>query len=159
MTPAKTQGTDAALTTAPNIEATLLTEEQQVQWDAEDLVKALKEANRKREDLAKKRWDAQVAREKREAEQREADMKVRGKLLANAAVAEVWRRFVRQVDKARLVAEKLQAEWDALRSLHKVRMRLGVSVSFFSLLLEAEKRVGNCCTRECSGGIVKTQGM
>ena len=41
--------------TAPDIEATLLTEEQQVQRDAEDLVKALEEANRKRKDLVKKR--------------------------------------------------------------------------------------------------------
>ena len=89
LTPAKTQGTDAAVTTAPDIEATLLAEEQQVQWDVEDLVKALEEANRKREDLVKKRWDTQVVREKCEAEQHEADVKVRGKLLANAAVAEV----------------------------------------------------------------------
>ena len=60
MTPAKTQGTDAAVTTAPNIKATLLAEEQQVQWDVEDLVKALKEANHKCKDLAKKQWDVQV---------------------------------------------------------------------------------------------------
>ena len=131
LTPAKMQGADAAVTTAPNIEATLLTEEQQVQWDAEDLVKALKEANRKREDLAKKRWDAQVAREKCEAEQREADMKVRGKLLANAVVAEVGRWFVHQADKARLAAEKLQAEQDTLRLPQKVQMKLGVSNSPF----------------------------
>ena len=149
---------DTAATTAPDIEATLLAEEQQVQQDAEDLVKPLEEANHKREDLTKKRQDAQVAREKREAEQHEAYGKVRGKLLANAAVAEVRRQFVRQADKARLVAEKLQVEWDASRSLRKVWMRLGVSVSFFSLLLEAEKHVGNRCTRECGGGIVKMQG-
>ena len=133
MTPAKTQGTDAAVTTAPDIEATLLAEEQQVQRDAEDLVKALEEANRKREVLAKKRWDAQVAREKHEAEQREADAKVRGKLLANAAVAEVRRRFVHQADKVRLAAEKLQAEWDTLWSPRRVRMKLGVSFSLFLL--------------------------
>ena len=112
LAPAKTQGADTAATTAPNIEATLLAEEQQVQWDTEDLVKALEEANRKRE----------------------VDAKVRGKLLANAAVAEVRRWFVRQVDKARLAAEKLQAEWDASRSPCKVRMRLGVS-AFFSLVI------------------------
>ena len=86
------------------------------------------------------------------------DAKVRGKLLANAVVAEVRRRFMRQADKARLAAEKLQAEWDASRLPRKVRMRLGVSASFFSLLLEAEKHVGNRCTRECGGGIVETQG-
>ena len=124
----------AAATTAPDIAATLLAEEQQVQRDTEDLVKALEEANRKREDLAKKRRDAQVAWEKREAEQREAELKVRGKLLANAAVAEVWRQFVHQVDKVRLAVEKLQAEQDVSRSPRKVRMRLGVS-AFFSLII------------------------
>ena len=158
MTPAKTQGADTAVTTAPDIEVTLLAEEQQVQRDADNLVKALEEANRKREDLAKKWRDVQVTRGKRKAEQHEADAKVRGKLLANAVVAEVRRRFVRQADKARLVAEKLQAERDVLRSPCKVWMRLGVSVSFFSLLLEAEKCVGNRFTRECSGRIVETQG-
>ena len=69
--------------------------------------------------------------EKCEADQREADAKVRGKLLANAAVAEVRCRFVRQADKARLVAEKLQAERDMSRSPHKVWMKLGVSNSLF----------------------------
>ena len=54
ITPVKMQGTDVAATTAPNIEATLLAEEQQVQRDADDLVKALEEANRKHEDLTKK---------------------------------------------------------------------------------------------------------
>ena len=134
LTPAKTQGMDMAVTTAPDIEAMLLAEEQQVQRDAEDLVKALKAANRKREDLAKKRRDAQVAREKCKAKQHEADAKVRGKLLANAAVAEVQRQFVRQADKARLAAEKLQAERDASRSPRKVRMRLGVSAFFFFVI-------------------------
>ena len=134
ITPVKTQGTDAAATTSPDIEATLLTEEQQVQQDAEDLVKALEEANHKREDLAKKQRDAQVGREKHEAEQREADAKVRGKLLANAAVAEVRHRFVCQADKARLAVETLQAERDAARSPCKVRMRLGVS-AFSSLVI------------------------
>ena len=128
------QGADTAVTTAPDIEVTLLAKEQQVQRDAEDLVKALEEANCKCEDLAKKRRDTQVVREKCQAEQCEADAKVRGKLLANAAVAEVQRRFVRQADKARLVAEKLQAERDVSRSPHKVRMRLGVS-AFFSLII------------------------
>ena len=134
LAPAKTQGADAAATTAPDIEATLLAEEQQVQRDVEDLMKALEEANRKHEDLAKKWRDAQVVQEKREAEQHEVDAKVRGKLLANAAVAEVQRWFVRQADKARLVAEKLQAEWDAAQSPRKVQMRLGVS-AFFSLVI------------------------
>ena len=134
LAPVKTQGVDAGAATAPNIEATLLAEEQQVQRDAEDLVKALEEANCKCEDLAKKQRDAQVAREKREAEQCEADAKVRGKLLANAAVAEVRRRFMRQVDKARLAAEKLQVERDALRLPCKVWMRLGVSAFLFLVI-------------------------
>ena len=122
MTPAKMQGMDAAVTTAPDIEVTLLAKEQQVQRDAEDLVKALEEANHKREDLAKKRQDVQVAREKHEAEQCEVDMKVRGKLLADAAVAEVRCWFVCQADKARLAAEKLQAERDASQLPRKVRI-------------------------------------
>ena len=134
LAPVKTQGADAAATTAPDIEVTLLAEEQQVQWDVEDLVKALEEANHKCEDLTKKRRDAQVAWEKHEAEQCEADVKVRGKLLANAAVAEVRHRFVCQADKARLAAEKLQAERDVSRSPCKVWMRLGVS-AFFSLVI------------------------
>ena len=134
LAPVKTQGVDTGAATAPDIEATLLSEEQQVEWDAEDLMKALEEANHKHEDLAKKRRDAQVTCKKCKAEQREADVKVRGKLLANAAVAEVRCRFMRQVDKARLVAEKLQAEWDAAQSPCKVQMRLGVS-AFFSLVI------------------------
>ena len=128
------QGTDAAVTTAPDIEAMLLAEEQQVQQDAEDLVKVLEEANRKHKDLVKKRRDAQVAWEKCEAEQREVDAKVRGKLLTNAAVAEVRRRFMCQADKARLAAEKLQAEQDASRLPCKVRMRLGVSAFLFLVI-------------------------
>ena len=131
ITPVKVQGTDVAATTAPNIEVTLLAEEQQVQQDADDLMKALEEANRKHKDLVRKQQDTQVAREKREAEQREADMKVRGKLLANAAVAEVQCQFMRQADKVRLAVEKLQAERDASQLPHKVRMKLGVSVSLF----------------------------
>ena len=131
ITPAGTQGANAAAATAPNIEATLLAEEQQAQRDTDDLVKVLEDVNHKREELANKRQDAQAAWEKREADQHEADAKVRGKLLANAVVAEVRRRFVRQADKARLVAEKLQAEWEASQLPRKVQMRLGVSDSFF----------------------------
>ena len=104
------QGTIAAVVTVPNLENALLTEEQQAQQDADNLVKALEEANRKCADLANKCRDAQATWEKCEAEQREADVKVRGKLLANAAVAEVWHQVVLKADKARLAAEKLQAE-------------------------------------------------
>ena len=158
VTPTGTQGADAAAVTVPNIEATLLAEEQQVQRDADDLVKALEEAKRKCEDLVNKRRDAQVAREKREAEEREADVKVRGRLLANAAVAEVQCRFLRQAEKVRMVAERLQAEREAAQSPRKVRMRLGVSISFSSTWLDAEKSAGDRCACERGGGIVETEG-
>ena len=134
ITPTGAQGADAAAITAPDIEATLLTEEQQVQRDADDLMKALKEANRKCKDLTKKRWDVQVTREKREVDQCEADTMVRGRLLTNAVVAEVWCQFLHQADKAQLVAEKLQAEREVSWLLPKVRMRLGVSVSLFPFI-------------------------
>ena len=107
---ANMQGTIAAAVTAPDLENMLLTEEQQVQRDADDLVKALKEANHKCTDLMNKCQEAQAAWEKCEAEQCEVDAKVRGKLLANAAVAEVQHQVMRKADKARLAAEKLQAE-------------------------------------------------
>ena len=159
ITPAGTQGADAAAVTVPDIEVTLLAEEQQAQWDADDLVRALEEAKRKREDLASKRRDAQVAREKRKAEQHEADAKVRGRLLANAAVAEVRRRFLRQAEKARMAAEKLQAEREAAQSPRKVRMKLGVSISLSSPLLDAEKSVGDRCARERGGGFIEAEGV
>ena len=136
----------------------MLAEEQQAQWDVDDLVKALEEAKCKCEDLANKRRDVQVAREKREADQRELDAKVRGKLLANAAVAEVRRRFLRQAEKARMAAEKLQAEREAAQSPRKVRMKLGVSISPSSPLLDAEKSIGDRCTREHGGGFVEAEG-
>ena len=98
----------------------LLAEEQQAQQDTDDLVKALEEANYKCEELVNKRRDAQATWEKREVEQHKMDVKVRGKLLANAAVAEVWRWVVRQADKVRLAAERLQMEWEVSRSPWKV---------------------------------------
>ena len=133
-------------------------EEQQAQRDADDLVRALEEAKHKREDLANKRRDAQVAREKREADHREADMKVRGRLLANAAVAEVRCRFLRQAEKARMVAEKLQAEREAVQLPRKVQMKLGVSIFPSSPLLDAEESVGDRCACERGGGIVEAEG-
>ena len=73
---------DAAAVTAPDIEESLLAEEQQAQRDADSLVKALEEANWKRVVLANKRRDVQVAREKREAEQRDVSFtSVLGELL------------------------------------------------------------------------------
>ena len=127
ITPAKMPGADVAAVTAPDIEVMLLAKEQQAQQDADNLVKALKDVNHKREDLANKRQDAQAAWEKHEAEQHEVDVNVRGKLLANAAVAEVWHWFLHQANKARLVAEKLQTEREASWSPRKLQMKLGVS--------------------------------
>ena len=160
---------DAAAVTAPEIKVTLLTEEQQVQRDADNLVKVLEDMNCKCEDLVNKRQDAQAAWEKREADlckadqceadQREVAVKVRGKLLATAAVAEVRRWFMCQANKARLAAEKLQMEWEASQSLRRVWMKLGVNIFLFSSSLEAEKSVGNHCARECGGGIVEAKGM
>ena len=134
ITLANTQGMDMAAITTPDIEATLLAKEQQAQRDADDdLVKVLEEVNCKCEDFANQRWDMQAAGEKGEVDQCEVDTKVGGKLLANAVVADVWRWIMHQAEKARLVAEKLQTEWEALRSPRKVRMKLGVSAlpSFF----------------------------
>ena len=122
---------DAAAVTAPDIEATLLAKEQQVQWEADDLVKALEDMNCKHEDLVNKRRDVQAMQEKHEVEQREVDAKVRGKLLANAVVAEVQCQFLCQANKVRLAAEKLQMEWEASQLLHKVQMKLGVSFFLF----------------------------
>ena len=135
MAPVNTQGENTAVGTTPNIEMTLLAKEQQAWQDANDLVKALEEANCKHEELVNKRRDAQAAQEEHKAEQCEADPNVRGKLLANAAVAEVWCQFVHQAEKAMLAAEKLQTEWEVLWSPWKVRMRLGVSFSLSSSLL------------------------
>ena len=98
------------MVTMPDIKTALLAEEQQAQWDTNNLVKALEEANHKHEELANKRresQDAQATRKKCEVEQREADVKVRGKLLANAVVAEVWCRVMRQADKARLAVSRI----------------------------------------------------
>ena len=158
ITPAGMQGVDPAAVTAPDIEVTLLAEEQQAQRDTDDLMKALEEVKRKCKDLANKRRDTQVAWEKREAEEREVDAKVRGRLLANAAVAEVWRRFLRQAEKARMAAEELQAEREAAQSPRKVQMKLGVSISPSSPLLDAEKSVGDRCARERGGGFVEVEG-
>ena len=127
MAPAGMQGANAAAVTVPDNEVVLLTAEEQAQRDADTLVQVLKEANRKCDKLATKRCDAQTAWEKCEADQCKADVKVRGRLLANAAVAEVRHRYVHQVNKARLVAEKLHSEWEVSQSPQKVRMQLGVS--------------------------------
>ena len=83
---------------------------------------------------------------------------MRGRLLANAAVAEVWRRFLRQAEKARMAVEKLQAEQEAAQSPRKVRMKLGVSISPASPLLDAETSIGDCCARERGGGFVEVEG-
>ena len=96
--------------------------------------------------------------EKHEVERHEVDAKVRGRLLANAAVAEVRCRFLRQAEKARMAAERLQVEREVAQSPRKVRMRLGVSISFSSTWLDAEKSAGDRCACERGGGIVETEG-
>ena len=101
----------------------------------------------------------QATREKCEVDQHEVDAKVRGKLLAHEAVAEVQHRVMCQVDKARLAAEKLQVEREASWSLWKVQMRLGVS--FFPFLfigLRLRRVAGYLCTCECGGGLIEVQG-
>ena len=84
---------------------------------------------------------------------------VTGRLLTNAAVAEVRRRFLRQAEKARMAAERLQVEREVAQSPRKVRMRLGVSISFSSTWLDAEKSAGDRCACERGGGIVKMEGV
>ena len=122
-------------------------------------MKVLEEANRKHEELANKRWDAQATQEKCKVEQHEADAKVRGKLLENAAVAEVQCRYVCQAEKARLAVEELQTEWEASWLPQKVHMRLGVS--FFSPLhchWRLSKVAGYHHASECGGGLIKMEG-
>ena len=57
-----------AVVTVPNVEIALLAKEEQAQQDANSLVKALKEANHKHDELANKRHDTQAAWEKREVD-------------------------------------------------------------------------------------------
>ena len=83
-------------------------------------------------------------------------MRVRGRLLANAAVAEVWCQYMRQAGKARLVAEKLQMKQEASWSPWKVQMQLGVSFfPFFFIALRLKRVAGYCCASECSSGVIK----
>ena len=97
--------------------------------------------------------------EKCEAEQCEADVKVRAKLLANTVVAEVWHRVMCQVEKVRLAAEKSQMAQEALWSPRKVQMRLGMSFFPFFFIGSRMRRVaGYCCASECGGRLVKMQG-
>ena len=84
---------------------------------------------------------------------------MRGRLLANAAVAEVRRQFLRQAEKARMTVEKLQAEREAAQSPRKVQMKLGVSISLSSPLLDAEKSVGDRCAHERGSGFVEAEGV
>ena len=78
-----------AAITAPDDEMVLLAEEEQAQQDANALRQALDKADCKRNKLVTKRHDAQAAWEKHEVDQHEVDVKVRGRLLVNAAVAQV----------------------------------------------------------------------
>ena len=122
MTPAGTQGVNTAVVTMPDDEVVLLAKEEQAQWDTNTLVQALEEANHKHDELVTKQHDTQATQDKCEVDQCEVDVKVRGRLLANAAVAEVWRWYVCQVNKARLVVEKLRSEWEGSHSPLKVQM-------------------------------------
>ena len=129
MAPAGTQDTNAAAIATPDDERVLLTEEEQAQRDANILRQAHEEADCKHNELAKKQHDAQAAQEKRKVDQHEADAKVRGRLLAIAAMAEVRRQYAHQADNVRKAVEKLCLEREALQSPWKVWMHLGVSFS------------------------------
>ena len=153
------QGANVAAVTMPDDkEAVLLAAEEQAQWNTDNLVQALEEAKHKCDKLATKRCNAQATREKREADQHEADVKVRGRLLANAAMAEVRHRYVRQANKVRLALEKLRTGREVSQSLQKVWMRLGVSLSLYLHCSRLRKAAGYCCTSECSGRLVETEG-
>ena len=130
MDPTGTQGVNTAAVTIPDVETALLSEEEQAQQDTDILVKALKEANCMCKELANKRHNAQATQEKHEADQHEVDAKVRGRLLTNAAMAEMQCQYVCQANKVRLVAEKLRMEQEVSQSPQKVWMQLGVSLSF-----------------------------
>ena len=85
---------------------------------------------------------------------------MRGRLLANAAVAEVQHWYMYQANKVRLAVEKLRMEQEASQSPWKVRMRLGVSLFFSSSLLSRlRKAAGYHCTSECGSGLVETEGV
>ena len=95
--------------------------------DTDDLRQVLEDANCKHNKLVVKSLEAQTTQEKRKAAQHEADMKVRGCMLEDAAVAEVWQWAACQVEKARKAAEKLHLEQEASQSPQKVWLQLGVS--------------------------------
>ena len=90
MAPAGTQDVNTAAITMPDNKMVLLTEEGQAQQDANALVQALEEANCKCNELAMEQCDAQATQEKHKVDQSEVDTKVRGRLLANTAMAKVW---------------------------------------------------------------------
>ena len=136
MAPAGMQDVNVAVITAPDDKTVLLAEEEQAQQDADALVQVLKEANCKHNKLATKQCDVQATQEKCKVDQCEADVKVRGRLLANVAVAEVWRWYACQANKARLAAEKLHMEQEASQSPWKVWMQC---LSFIFIAFEAEK--------------------
>ena len=80
MAPANTQGMNVAVVTTPDVDIALLAKEEQAQWNADAVVKALEEANCKGNEVANKRCDTQAAQEKHKADQCEVDAKVRGRL-------------------------------------------------------------------------------
>ena len=84
------------------------------------------------------------------------DVRVRGRLLANAAVAEVQCRYMCQEGKVRLAVEKLQTEREVSQLPQKVQMQLGVSFfPFFFIALRLKRVAGYRCASECSGGVVE----
>ena len=133
MAPTGLQDMNVAAIVVPDNERLLLAEEEQAQQDTNDLRQALEDTTCKCDELMVKCCKAQAALEKHKVAQCEVDVKVRGRLLVNAAMAEVQRWAMHQAEKVRKAAEKLCLEWEASQSPWKVQLRLGVS--FFLFLL------------------------
>ena len=95
---------------APDDKKLLLAEEEQAQREANDLRQALEDMQCKHNGLVVKCHKAQATQEKHKVAQHEVDTKVRGHMLANAAMAEVWQQAMCQAEKARKAAEKLCLE-------------------------------------------------
>ena len=88
MAPTGLQDTNMAVIITPDNKL-LLAEEEQAQREANDLRQALEDMQRKHDRLVVKHHEAQATREKCKLAQHEADVKVRGHLLADATMAEV----------------------------------------------------------------------
>lgn len=156
MAPTGLQDMNAAVTVVLDVKQLLLTEEEQAQQDADNFRQAFEDANHKCEELAGKQHEAQAAQEKRKADQHEVDVKVRGHMLVDAAVAEVWRQATCQVEKTRKAMEKLHLGWEALQSPWKIRLQLGVSPSCFFSRLRLVTGYGG--STECGSRFIKAKG-